>query len=180
MKYKSYLFAAALSLAGGIAQGQTTNLLVITESGVSPTIGVTYNGSPVTLDPASFLSPDNWTIVLPKTFALKSLGEFFLGEPEDAAEVNDILVGTQPTTLTWLSDVPAPAGVAGPFLDPIFISDAGTFITAAGGTEGFNLVLVDQAQEVPGTPDASSTATLLGLALLGLRGVARFRTSSKN
>jgi len=51
--------------------------------------------------------------------ALKALGEFFLGEPENAGLVNDILVGTQPTTLTWLSDVAPPGGTSGPFSNPI-------------------------------------------------------------
>jgi hypothetical protein len=172
MKYKSYLFAAALSMAGGIAQGQN-NHLVITENGESPTPVVTYNGSAVTLDPASTLFLDNWTIVLPGTFALNNLGQFLLGEPENAALVNDILVGTQPTTLTWLSDTAAPGGVAGPFLDPIVIPNGGTFTTASGAQETFDLTLIDQAGNQ--VPDASSTATLLGLALLGVRGAARFR-----
>jgi hypothetical protein len=158
-------------LAMNTAQAQV-NVLSITEVGESPTPVVTFNGDPVTLDAASTLFKDNWTIVLPASFALSQGGNVFVGEPENATQVNSILVGTQPTTLTWESDVATPAGVSG-LQNPLTLHSAGTFTTASGLKESFDLVLAD----VPGgtVPDRTSTTALLALMLLGLFGAARIQ-----
>jgi hypothetical protein len=99
-----------------------------------------------------------------------------LGEPENPAQVNEILVGTQPTTLTWESDRPKPAGLP-TASDTIIIPAEGTFTPTPGGSsQAFDLVLKD-LPETTQVPDGWSTATLLGLAL-GLFGAARIRAAS--
>jgi hypothetical protein len=165
------LLAAVLLMKMGIAQAQTTHTLSISEVGESATPVITFDGNPVTPDASSTLFKDNWTIELPANFVLLSSGEVFLGEPENAAQINDILVGTQPRFLTWQSDIVKPAGVAS-FGDPFTIPNAGFIITPAG-TEPFNLILADQPAST--APDAASTSLLLGLGLLGLFGASRIR-----
>ena len=168
------VITAGLFVKVGVAQAQTDNTLAISEVGESATPVVTYNGTTVPLSPSSTLFKDNWTIVLPSTFALNSGGEVLLGEPENANQINDILVGTQPTTLTWLSDTAKPAGV-GALSSSITIPGAGIFTLASGGTETFNLVLTDEPART--IPDTFSTSMLLGVALLGLFGASRIRAA---
>jgi hypothetical protein len=175
-----WLCASLLAATGpfvATSLAQTQNVLEIDEVGESATPVVTYNGSTVTLDPASTLFKDNWTIELPSTFSLNQVtAPELLGEPENATQINQISVGTSPRFIVWASDQNAPAGTAGPFQNPITILNAGTFTPTPGGpSQTFELVLKD----LPGTqvPDASSTAMLLGLALLGLFGVVRTRAA---
>ncbi len=174
MKNKCFLFGACFLLAVGAAQAQTQNhTLAITEVGESPLPVVTYDGSPITLDPSSTLLKDNWTVVLPTGFfLLQGLPQVPVGEPENPAQVNIITIGTQPNTLLWESDVQLPAG-AGGFQNPVTVPNAGVFVGANGGQEVFNLVLADE----PGrsAPDGGSTALLLGLGVIGLASARRLR-----
>lgn len=155
MKTKIYAIMAGIgiALAQGNAQAQV-NILEILE--LNDTISVTYNGAPVLAD---VTGPVNgWTIELPAPFSLNSLGEVLLGEPESAALMNSILVGTQPRFLTWSSDQ---AIVGGPYANSITIPNAGV-----NGTAPFDLRLVDRLTQT--VPDAGSTLALLGLAFAGL------------
>src|SRR5215472_16694728 len=145
MKYKTCLFVTAFLAAAGTAQAQ--NILKITQVGESPTPVVTYNGSPVTLNPVSTLFKDNWTLVLPDTFALASQGQVLVGEPEDATRANILLVGTQPTTIVWSSDQPIPPGSPTPLDNPLTIVNAGTFSTPSGGQKPFNFVVAENVSE---------------------------------
>ena len=173
MNRNSCLFTAAICFAVAASQAQTVNTLKISEVAESATPVVTYNGVAVTLDPGSTLLKDNWTVELPSTFFLNSEGEKFVGEPENSQLVNDILVGTQPRFLTWRSDTSIPGGVSGPFPTTLTITGAGTFTGGATGGETFDLVLEDIGPSR--TPDGASTGILLGVALLGLTGVASLK-----
>ena len=153
MKNKIFAIMAGIGLALTQAQAQV-NILEIVE--LNDTITATYNGAPVIL---GLSGPVNgWTIELPAAFSLNSIGEVLLGEPESAALVNSILVGTQPQFLTWSSDQ---AYAGAPLASEITIPNAGFT-----GTNRFNLVLADRITQ--NVPDAGSTLALLGLALAGL------------
>ena len=161
-------------MVAGAAQAQNP-VLAITETSETSLLGgitATYNGSgvPVTVPVTLTGAADHWTIQLPNTFSLALAGPIYVGEPESATTVNEVDV-TQPTFLTWDSDIGVPAGVGGPFANPVTITDAGTF-AAATAPQTFNLVLYDQPERT--VPDATSTGMLFGLALVGLCGVARF------
>ena len=170
-----WLCASLLAATGPFVATGLAHVLEIDEVGEAVNPVVTYDGNPVTLDPSSTLFKDNWTIVLPTSFALNHPAvDLLLGEPENPAQINEILVGTQPTTLTWASDRPKPAGL--PVIpNTITLSTDGTFTPTPGGpSQTFDVVLKD----LTGTqvPDGWSTATLLGLAF-GLLGAARIRAA---
>jgi hypothetical protein len=168
---KYFILSGALALAAVTSQAQPQ--LVIKE--VNEGIVATYGGSPIS--PTITGATDGWTIQLPAGFALSPNivgGLFDLGEPENANEYNQVAI-TQPDFLTWDSDI-AGAGTAPPFpLTSITIVGAGTFVSAAGGTETFDLVLSDELSR--SVPETASTAALLGLAAAGLLVAAKRRAA---
>lgn len=152
MKIKWTAIVATIVLALTQAQAPAATLEIVEQD---DTITATFNGAPVAIN---LSGPVNgWTIELPAPFSLNMIGEVLLGEPESAALMNSILVGTQPTFLTWTSDI----GITGgPYPTEITIPNAGV-----NGTVPFDLVLADRIRTVP---DPASTLALLGLAFAGL------------
>ncbi len=148
---------ALLSSAFAIGvSAQLIPTLTITEQGEGfNAITADYNGTPVpvllTGDPAG----DNWTIELPGTFQLNLGGPFTIGEPENAALRNEVSI-TQPTFLTWQSDLPGGAGE--PNSQTILF---GGIYTGGQTPETFQLILQD-LPETTTTPDAGATLALLG------------------
>jgi hypothetical protein len=178
MKPSIYGSFTALFIVAATTQAQVPNTLTITEAGETFTsITADYDGSPV----APLLltgAADNWTIQLPDTFALSpSAQSILLGEPESSTKVNEIDI-TQPTFLTWQSDINIAGVAGGAFATSITIPNAGLFTTPLGGVELFNLVLVDKLPA--NAPESSSTAALVALAALGLFGFSRFGLSRAN
>ena len=171
MKHRIYILTAALSLAAATSQAVPNAQLEIIESGEA--IFATFNGS--TPIPLTITGPkDGWTIQLPSDYSLNSPSlDVLLGEPENALQHNEILVGTQPQFLTWTSDIGTtadPAGITAVLPTSILIPNAGTY---GPSNLPFDLTLTDRLAAVP---DASSTFTLFTVALLGLLGVSRLRS----
>ena len=140
--------------------------LTITEQ--NETLTADYNGTPITL--ALGGPVDGWTADLPSQFALfPNIGLVLLGEPEDADRGNEIIVGSQPTTILWTSDL-LRIGAGEPTIKNI--GPAGIFTAGPGiAPETFQLIL----QDLPETaPDAGATIVLLGGATL-LLGTLRTR-----
>jgi hypothetical protein len=106
---------------------------------------------------------DGWTIQLPSSFTLFAVPTpIYLGEPENAAEFNQVAI-TGTLFLTWDSDQTGTPG-GGPFpATSILIPNAGLFVNG-GTTTPFDLTLADRTT----VPDAASTALLLSLAAGGL------------
>jgi hypothetical protein len=147
------------------ASAQPIPTLTITEQ--NETLTADYNGIPVPLTLGGIV--DAWAVDLPPEFALFDLGIFLLGEPEDATLGNEIRVGAEPTSVTWLSDIPGP-GAGEPNIKNV--GPAGVYTPAPGQAETFQLILQDLPETVP---DAGETILLLSSAAT-LMATLRMRT----
>src|SRR4051812_26159911 len=92
---------ALLSSAFAIGlSAQPIPTLTITEQ--NDILTADYNGTPVLL---TLSGPVNaQTVELPGTFSLNSFGIVQVGEPESAALINNVNVGTSPQFSIWNSD----------------------------------------------------------------------------
>jgi hypothetical protein len=154
MKIKQLLLAIVVGLS--LSQSRAAVLTITEVSGTGfNAISADYDGTPLAIDLTG--AEEGWTIELPGTFLLSSLGEVIVGEAGDPSLVNSVLVGTAPTFIVWTGDLPAPVG--GPFPSSVLLAGAGIF----GGNETFDLVLREILPTA--TPDAGSTAILLAGAL---------------
>jgi hypothetical protein len=186
MKTLSLLTAAAAFLLTGSsrAQSQSFPVLAVTEQNESLT--VKWNGE--ALDGAIINRLEGpqeaWHVTLPPGYVLDA-GTYIVPEPVGEDGINRIEVDDLPFTpfdtqviivgangFTWTSDV---AGTT-ENLNPLLVEDAGVvgggeiFETAFISVfQPFDLVLEDKAD----APDAGSTFTLAGLALVGLRTLRR-------
>jgi hypothetical protein len=156
---KFLVLAVALALTAASSRAQNGQL-VITE--LNESIVATFNGSPIS--PTLSGPVDGWTIQLPTGFSLANImGNLYnLGEPESATTRNDVAV-TQPTFLTWNSDLTGP-----PLGSPtsLTVPNAGTFQGPTGGSVPIDLTISDQQSRT--VPDTGSTALLLGIPAVAL------------
>ena len=113
---------------------------------------------------------DHWSVSLPSGWSFSStLADIVLGEPEDMNSKNELSAFNTNGHFTWESDIGAPNTTAP---STITVANAGT--DANGHT--FDLRVIDtNDQTTRTTPDNGATATLLGIALVGLFAVSRFR-----
>jgi hypothetical protein len=164
MKLSPLLVGLSLAILGPQA-AFGNNLLEIDE--VNGTIVGTYNGNPIKL---ILTGPqDGWTIQLPSNLTLDAVTLVAaLGEPESSSLKNEIAL-TQPTFLTWRSDVPA-GNLSGLLRTSITFGLAGT----DNKGDRFDLKLVDKDDGgQKGVPDTSSTAGILILAGFGMVAMSR-------
>jgi hypothetical protein len=154
---KSRLLLAILAAGCFSAEVRSDALLAITE--INESLTVTFNGSGP-FGTITELGPESWDVQLPTGYTFLNAivgGTFFVGEPENALEVNIITI-RDATTLNWLSDVPVTAATG--FDNPFVLADGGTLPDQSV----FGLTLSD----ITTAPDRGSTLLLSAAGLIAL------------
>jgi hypothetical protein len=163
---------ATISVSLALITAAAADTLTITETGETfNDLKATFNGSPLSV--ALTGAADAWTLELPSGYAFDSslVGtNYFMPEPENASLFNEVQI-TQPTFMLFSSEIPSNQTFGTSQTNPFTLPDGGLGPTGAA----FDLVVADAPLRPPppGVPDASSTLSLLGLALAGVACFAR-------
>jgi hypothetical protein len=166
------LFAALCLAAMLLAQGTANAIELVFTENSSTSLAATFDGQALTVNN---LANDFWVVQLPGGFLSADPAQWT--EPENSSLVNRAAVSGLGTSIDITSDVTAVGGT--PVADGTRVS-FGTLREGRHVADVFATFFDKAASAEGGTsvPDAGSTATLLGLALLGIEGLRRqFRTA---
>jgi len=156
---KSRLLLAILAAGCFSSEVRSDAVLAITE--INESLTVTFNGSGP-FGKITELGPESWDVQLPTGYTFLNAivgGTFFVGEPENALEVNTVTIRDS-TTLNWVSDVPVPVTAATGFDNP--------FVLADGGTLPDQSVFALTLRDITTAPDPGSTLLLSATGLIAL------------
>jgi hypothetical protein len=173
--------------AGPLPGTKTTNLMIITEVN-EKTLTVTYNGANLLGTDNVTLTgpPDDWTLTFRSQnwffeFPPSPPSYYYVGEPEDANQCNQISVISAAfngkgrggaNAVGWQSDISSTSCGHG---NPVTILDAGTYTDSEKRKFNFNLELADIIVPIS-TPEPSSIL-FFGSGILPLAWVLRRRPS---
>ena len=143
--------------------GGAVHQFVLTED--SPTsLTVTYDGSPLTVNP---VSSDSWNFLLPVGFVdtLVGLNQAWT-EPENSNLVNLVNFGTDMTHAASITSDLSIDRLAGSGVSPV--ADGTSVVVGTVGGVAVFATFNDNAAASEGVPDTGTTCSLLALSLIGL------------